>query len=145
MQCRRCGKELGDSLKCHFCGYENTVGNVRELTRTEKNFFDGETIDIGADGSDGRREENFRKQNFSYGSRRTFVHVSGFDNGGGGIFSRAASWLFREVMNGNRLVQIALTLILVAFAALFFFVALPIIFVLLAAGIVLFALLNKFR
>ena len=41
MQCRRCGKELGNSMRCTFCGYENSEGNVRELTRTEKNFFNG--------------------------------------------------------------------------------------------------------
>ena len=138
MQCRRCGKELGSSLKCSFCGYENTVGNVRELTRTEKNFFDGETIDVGD--SDGRHEENFHGQ--SYQTRRTFVY---FDNNGGGFFSRATSWLLREFLGGNKIVRVAVTLILIALAALTLFVALPIIFVLLAAGIVLFALLNKFR
>jgi len=143
MQCRRCGKDLGDALKCNFCGYENTVGNIRELTRTEKHFFGGETIDIGD--SDGRsneqREENFRGQNF-YGTRRTFVHVG---SSGNGFFSRAVNWLFREVMGGNRLVQVALTLILVALAVMFFFVALPIIFVVLAVGILLLTLVSKFK
>lgn len=135
MQCRRCGKELGSSLKCAFCGYENTVGNVRELTRTEKNFFDGETIDIS---EDSRRDESFRRQ--TYESRRTYVNFNG-----GGFFSRAFGWLLREFFGGNKLVRVAVTLILVALAALTLFVALPIIFVILAAGIVLFALLNKFR
>ena len=135
MQCRRCGKELGSSLKCTFCGYENTAGNLREMTRTEKNFFRGETIDIG---SDGRRDENFRGQ--TYESRRTYVNFNG-----GGFFSRATSWLLREFLSGNKLVRVAVTLIIVALAALTLVVALPIIFVLLAAGIVLFALLNKFR
>ena len=135
MQCRRCGKELGSSLKCTFCGYENTAGNLREMTRTEKNFFRGETIDIG---SDGRRDENFRGQ--TYESRRTYINFNG-----GGFFSRATSWLLREFLGGNKLVRVAVTLIVVALAALTLFVALPIIFVILAAGIVLFALLNKFR
>lgn len=141
MQCRRCGKELGSSLKCTFCGYENTEGNVRNLTRTEKNFFDGETIDIGSiDGQSSK--ENFRERRYDYdfGTRRTFVHVDG-----GGFFSRAMSWILREWLGGNKLVKVAVTLVFVAFAALMFFVALPIIFVILAAGIVLFALLNKFR
>ena len=135
MQCRRCGKELGSSLKCTFCGYENTAGNLREMTRTEKNFFRGETIDIG---SDGRRDENFRGQ--TYESRRTYINFNG-----GGFFSRATSWLLREFLGGNKLVRVAVTLIVVALAALTLFVALPIIFMILAAGIVLFALLNKFR
>jgi len=136
MQCRRCGKELGSSLKCTFCGYENTPGNVREMTRTERNFFRGKTIDIGDDSTHG--DESFRGQ--TYESRRTYVNF-----GGGGFFSRATSWLLREFFGGNKLVRVAVTLIVVALAALTVFVALPIIFVLLAAGIVLFALLNKFR
>ena len=135
MQCRRCGKELGSSLKCTFCGYENTEGNLREMTHTERNFFSGETIDI----SDGeRRDENFRGQ--TYQTRRTYVNFSG-----GGFFSRAFNWIVREWLSGNKLVRVAVTLIVVALAALTLFVALPIIFVILAAGIVLFALLNKFR
>ena len=113
------------------------------MTRTEKNFFGGETIDIGDLNGQRheQREEKFRGQNF-YGTWRTFIHVG---NGGGGIFSRAVNWLLREVLGGNRLVQVALTLVFVALAVMFFFVALPIIFVILAAGIVLFALANKFR
>ena len=136
MQCRRCGKELGSSLKCTFCGYENTPGNVREMTRTERNFFRGKTIDIGDDSTHG--DESFRGQ--TYESRRTYVNFNG-----GGFFSRATSWLLREFLSGNKLVRVAVTLIVVALAALTLFVALPIIFVILAAGIVLFALLNKFR
>ena len=143
MQCRRCGKELGSSLKCAFCGYENTEGNVRDLTRTEKNFFEGETIDVGSVDGERERKENFRERNYhyDYGTRRTFVNF----NGGGGIFSRAVSWILREWLGGNKLVKVAVTLVFVAFAALMFFVALPIIFVILAAGIVILTLLNKFR
>ena len=107
------------------------------MTRTEKNFFDGETIDVGSE--DGR-EQNSRKRNSEFNSRRTFVHVES-----GGFFSRATSWLLREFLGGNKLVRVAVTLILVAVAALTIFVALPIIFVILAAGIVILALLNNFR
>ena len=142
MQCRRCGKELGSSLKCTFCGYENTEGNVRELTRTEKIFFDGKTIDAGSVDGERERKENFRERNYryDYGTRRTFVN---FDNGG--FFSRAVTWILREWFGGNKIVKVAVTLVFVALAALMFFVALPIIFVILAAGIVIFALLNNFR
>lgn len=141
MQCRRCGKELGNSLKCTFCGYENTEGNVRDLTRIERNFFDGETIDVGSVDGHGERKENFRSRNYDYGTRRTFVN---FDTGGG-FFSRATAWILREWIGGNKLVKVAVTLILVAFAALTVFVALPIIFVILAAGIVILTVLNKFK
>ena len=61
MQCRRCGKELGNSMRCTFCGYVNTEGNVREMTRTEKNLFNGVTIDAGSTG-ERANNENFREQ-----------------------------------------------------------------------------------
>ncbi|MBR4382281.1 MAG: hypothetical protein IKP64_01860 [Selenomonadaceae bacterium] len=142
MQCRRCGKELGNSLKCTFCGYENTEGNVRDLTRTEKHFFDGETIDVGSIDGQSQQEDfrDRRRYDYDFSTRRTFVHVDS-----GGIFSRAMGWILREWLGGNKLVKVAVTLILVAFAALMMFVALPIIFVILAAGIVILTLLNKFR
>lgn len=141
MQCRRCGKELGNSMRCTFCGYENSEGNVRELTRTEKNFFNGVTIDADSQ-EDRSSEENFQRQGrtYDFSTRRTYVNF-----GGSNIFTRAVLSFARAVMNGNRLAQFAATLIIVAIAALTLFVALPIIFVILAIGIVIFALLNNFR
>ena len=141
MQCRRCGKELGNSMRCTFCGYVNTEGNVREMTRTEKNFFDGVTID--ADSEDGQaREENFRehKRNYDYSSRRTYINY-----GTSSFLSRIAGSFVRALINGNRLAQIAAILIGVAFAALMFFVALPILFVLLAIGLALMVLARILR
>ena len=132
MQCRRCGKELKNSTRCTFCGYENSEGNVREMTRTEKNFFDGVTIDANTG------EETFRGNNFR--TRRAYVN---FDSPN--IFARAIGSFLRALMNGNRLAQIAATLIFVALGALMFFVALPIIFVLLALGIAFFALTKFLR
>ena len=132
MQCRRCGKELKNSLRCTFCGYENSEGNVREMTRTEKNFFDGVTIDADTG------EKNFHGNNFR--TRRAYVN---FDSPN--IFARAVGSFVRALMNGNRLAQIAATLIFVAIGALMFFVALPIIFVLLALGIAFFALTKFLR
>ena len=132
MQCRRCGKDLGNSMRCVFCGYENTEGNVRELTRTEKNFFDGVTID--ADSTAGRSEETFRSQQRRnhYGARGTYIQFTDSN-----IFVRAVGSFIRALLNGNRLAQIAALLIGIAFAALMFFIALPILFVLLAIGITL--------
>jgi hypothetical protein len=133
MQCRRCGKDLGGSMKCNFCGYENTEGNVREMTRTEKNFFKGVTIDAGSNDSRSS-EENFRegRRSHEFRTRTTYVNF-----GGSNIFSRMFGSFVRAVFNGNRLAQIAATLIFVAFALLMFVVALPIMFVMLAAGIAL--------
>lgn len=135
MQCRRCGKELGDSMRCKFCGYVNTEGNVREMTRTEKNFFNGVTIDAGS--TDGQNDETFREQrrNYEYTTSRTYINF-----GGTSLFGRAIGSFARALMDGNRLAQIAAILIGIAFAALMFFVALPILFVLLAIGIALIVL-----
>ena len=134
MQCRRCGKELNSSMRCTYCGYENTEGNVREMTRTEKNFFNGVTIDVGSENE--RSEENRSQQrSYNYGAQKTYVSF-----GGSNIFTRAIGSFIRALLNGNRLAQVAAVLIGFAFAALMFFVALPIIFITLAIGIGLFAL-----
>ena len=134
MQCRRCGKELENSLRCNFCGYENTEGNVREMTRTEKNFFKGVTIDAGSTNSHSSGN-NYQHRWQNYESRTTYINFTGSN-----IFTRAISSFIRAVFNGNRLAQIAAAFIFVAFGALMFFVALPILFVLLAVGLALLAL-----
>ena len=108
---------------------ENNEGNVREMTRTEKNFYNGVTID--ADSFDGRSSE----KNFHNYRRTTYVNVSNSN-----IFTGLIGSFVRAVFNGNKLARIGAILIGMAFAALMFFVALPIIFVLLAVGIVFFAL-----
>lgn len=136
MQCRRCGKDLGNSGRCNFCGYQNTEGNVREMTRTEKNFFKGVTIEAGADDSRSS-EEKFGndRRGYNYSARTTYVNF-----GGSNIFMRIIGSFIRALLNGNRPAQIAATLICVAFGALMFFVALPILFVILAIGLALLAL-----
>lgn len=141
MQCRRCGKELGNSMRCNFCGFVNTEGNVREMTRTEKNFFNGVTIE--ADSTAGRaNEEPFREQRrtYDYGSRKTYVNF-----GGTSFISRAIGSFIRALMNGNRLAQLAALLIGIALAALMFLIALPILFVILAIGIALLILAKLSR
>ena len=136
MLCRRCGKDLGNSLRCTFCGYENTEGNVREMTRTEKTFFNGVTIDAGS--ADGRYDETSRSQRrggYEYTTRGTYVNFTGSN-----IFTRAVGSFLRALLNGSRLAQIGAILIGIAFGALMFFVALPILFVMLAIGLALLAL-----
>ena len=132
MQCRRCGKELGGSMRCSFCGYENSEGNVREMTRTEQNFFKGVTIDAG---TDSRSSDDRDRDSYEFKTRTTYINF-----GGSNIFTRLISSFARAILGGNRLAQIAATLIFIAFAALIFFVALPIMFVFLAAGVALLAL-----
>ena len=124
MNCRRCGKKLGDSLKCSFCGYENIEGNVREMTRTENNFFDGVTIN--ADGTEDTGRE--RTKNFRYG--KSYINL-----GETGIFTRLFGKFLTALMSGNGLAKIAVTLIFLAFAALMFFIAVPLVFFMIAVGV----------
>lgn len=106
---------------------ENNDGNVREMTRTEKNFYRGVTIDAGSTRG-GASEENFRENNFQ--KKRVYVSY-----GGSNIFTRLIGAFFSALLKGNRLAQLGALLIGIAFGALMFFVALPILFVLLAIGI----------
>lgn len=141
MQCRRCGKELGSSMRCTFCGYVNTEGNVREMTRTEKNLFNGVTIDADSAG-ERANNENFREQgrNYEYTTRRTYINF-----GNTSFLGRIVGSFIRALMNGNRLAQIAAILIGIALAGLMFFVALPILFVMLAIGLALIVLSRFLR
>lgn len=111
---------------------QNNEGNVREMTRTEKKFFNGVTID--ADSTDGRYyEEDFRSQRRSYNSNTRKTYVIDSSN----IFTRLIGSFIRGIINGNLLARVAAILIGIAFAALMFFIALPILFVILAIGIAL--------
>lgn len=128
MQCQRCGKELGDSTRCSFCGYENKEGNVREMSNIEKNFYDGVTIDEGDINNKSSADDN--SQNNFKSSRRT-VYIS--DNSS--FFSRMFDKLLNGLINNSTISKIAVALIVIAISVLTLFVALPIMFVLLALGI----------
>ena len=144
MQCRRCGKEIGNYIRCSFCGYENVEGNVREMTSTEKNFYDGVTIDTNetADKNSFDSNSNYRhKKNYNpnYNYSRKVFYTSTTSS----VFSRFLGRLFTGLINNELLAKIAVMLIVVAISALMFFVALPILFLILAIGIAMFVI-SKF-
>ena len=134
MRCQRCGKDLGSNTRCSFCGFENISadGNVREMSRTEKNFYNGVTIDAGGENSNSQKNYRFGGQTFS--SRTTFINFGG----GGGFFSRLFEKFLRGLMNNNLLAKIIAGLFVVALAGIFFFVALPAMFFMIALGAALF-------
>jgi len=132
MQCQRCGKELGNSTQCNFCGYDNKEGNVREMSSLEKNFYDGVTIDTG-NAEEKNSSNSYRNNNYRFSQRKIYI------SNDTGIFSRFLGKLLSGLLNNSLLSKIAVTLIALAFGALMFFVALPVLFVLLATGIALFA------
>ena len=132
MQCQRCGKELGNSTQCNFCGYDNKEGNVREMSSLEKNFYDGVTIDTG-NAEEKNSSNSYRNNNYRFSQRKIYI------SNDTGIFSRFLGKLLSGLLNNSLLSKIAVTLIAFAFGALMFFVALPVLFVILATGIALFA------
>ena len=108
---------------------QDDEGNVREMTRTERKFFKGVTIEAGTD--DGR-SENFYSQRSYDTPRRTYASSN--------IFARIVDSFLLALLRGNRLAKVAMILIGIAFAALMFFVAIPVLFILLAIGLALLAL-----
>ena len=136
MQCQRCGKELGNSSRCSFCGFENVSadGNVREMSRTERNFYNGVTIDTGGEENNSGSQKNFNYSGQTFSARTTFVNFSG-----GGFFSRLFEKFLRGLVNNNLLAKIIAGLLVIAFAGIFFFVALPVMFFMIALAIALFA------
>lgn len=141
MQCQRCGKELGDSARCSFCGYDDKEGNVREMTTAEKNFYDGVTIDTGENEEKNYSGSNsYSNKNYSGFSRRT-IYISDDSS----FFSKIIGKLFDGLLNNSTISKIAVTLIVLALSLLTLFVAVPIIFIILALGIAILIFLNLGR
>ena len=141
MQCRRCGKELGNFSRCEFCGYDNVEGNVREMTNAEKNSYDGVTIETGETSDEQNFKNSYTRKtnsNSNYSAYKNFSRRTIYTSSQG-IFSRLIDKILFGLMNNELVAKIAAILIAVALAALMFFVAIPILFLILATGIALFA------
>ena len=141
MKCKRCGKELGSSTRCNFCGFENLESdNVREMSNAEKNFYNGLTIDVNSNGESGDRKNNSEYTTYTQG---TFVF------GNGNILFTLLTKFFKALFSGNIFARLVAGIFMLAVAAFMFFVALPIFFVLIAAtviGLIIFPRIkNKFR
>ncbi|MBQ9487386.1 MAG: hypothetical protein IJU91_06260 [Selenomonadaceae bacterium] len=140
MKCRRCGKEINNSTRCSFCGYDNfEESNVREMSSAEKNFYNGVTIDVSSDG----KSYNDRRENDYTSYQSTYVNF-----GGTNILFNLLSKLIGGLFKGSLLAKIIAGVIFLAFAAFMFFVALPIFFVLVAGAVVVLIVVpyikNKF-
>lgn len=128
MKCRRCGKEIPNSMRCSFCGYDNVEENsVREMSSAEKNFYNGVTIDVSSDG----KSYSDRRENEYTNYQSTFSNL-GISNILFNLLSKFIGGLFR----GSLLAKILAVAIFLAFAAFMFFVALPIFFVLVAGAVI---------
>ena len=135
MQCQRCGKELGNYTRCSFCGYDNKEGNVREMTNLEKNFYDGVTIDADENSEKNSSGGNFSGNKSEYRFSRRTIYISEESS----FFSKIIDKLFGGLLNNSLISKIAVALIAIALSVLTLFVAVPIIFFILALGIALLA------
>ena len=140
MKCQRCGKELKNSSRCSFCGYENFESeNVREMSSAEKNFYNGLTIDADAD------EKNYRSHK-TYSDYTSYSYKT-YTNFGttGTLFNLLGNFLMGGFANSSILTKILIVLAFLAFAAFMFFVALPIFFVLIIAGFVTLVIFPRIK
>ena len=140
MKCRRCGKELNNSMRCNFCGFDNfEEDNVREISNAEKKFYNGGiTIDVGDD------EKNYKDRRSdseytSYG-QSTFINF-----GGGNAFSNLLWKFINGLFSRNILARIIAGALFILFLAFLFFVALPIFFVALAIGVIVLIVVPKIK
>lgn len=112
MKCRRCGKELGSTSRCNFCGYQNLEDDhVREMSAVERNNYDGLTIEVRSHDQHHQYQQYRRSQSNFHHSARIDPNPTGF-------------W---TQMFGNHIVtRILVALVLVLLIAFTLFVALPI-------------------
>ena len=103
MHCQRCGKELGNSAHCKFCGYYNArEGSVREMSANERLNFNGITIDSGGE----------HHQRFDSSARESFIHVN-------------QSNIWAQLFGTHIVTRILVALVLLMLLAFAVFVALP--------------------
>lgn len=138
MQCQRCGKELGSDPRCNFCGYNNAEGSVREMSSIEKNLYNGVTIEVGTGEEETSRGNGARSGSSDHRRYSSYSRSTIYTSSDTGFFSRLLGKFISGILGGNIIARAAATLIVIALSALMFFVALPIMFVVLALGIALF-------
>lgn len=140
MKCRRCGKELGNSMRCNFCGFDNIEDDkVREMSSAEKNFYNGGvTIDVDSDGKN-YKDHHSDSEHTSYG-QSTFVNF-----GGSNIFSDLFFKFINGIFSGNIFARIIAGVIFLLVLAFVFFVALPLFFAVLAVGVIVLIIVPRIK
>ena len=140
MKCRRCGKELNNSTRCNFCGFDNLEkDNVREMSNAEKNFYNGGvTIDVDSEGKN-YKDHHSDSERTSYG-QSTFINF-----GGTNIFADLLLRFINGLFGGSILAKIIATALFIVFLAFMFFVALPIFFAALAIGVIVLVIVPRIK
>ena len=133
MKCQRCGKELKNSARCSFCGFEE---NVREMSSAEKIFYDGVTIDVEPNGKNYNRHTNSNYADYE----PTFINFGGTNS-----LMTLLLRLINGIFGGSLLAKILAGVLFIAFAAFMFFVALPIFFVVIAVVIFVLVIVPRIK
>ena len=133
MKCQNCGQEIGEALQCGFCGHGAQEPQVREMSRSERLGYRGETID--EDGSISGEEENIFGN--PHGGRHRF-YVKGIQLG------HSSTWVDKLLQN-YWLSRLAIGLVIAGIVTVLVFVALPIALMLAAVGIVAWVLMSFVR
>lgn len=121
MQCQRCGKELGGSPRCNFCGYYNArEGTVREMSALERNNFRGITIDT---------QSGFGRESHFHDSH---IHVN-------------QSNIWAQLFGTHIVTRILVALVMLMLLAFTFFVALPLLLTVLGCFAVWYFVRNVVR
>lgn len=118
MRCSTCGYELDENGKCQNCG--NEAAKVHVMSKEEKEAYSGITIEEPSN-----RREHFEGSTKS-NNRKIYVNTFGLGN-------------------SNWLVKISIFILIVAILAFVVFVALPVILVGAAIGIVVWLILSFIR
>jgi len=118
MRCSVCGYELDENGKCQNCGTE--TAKVHVMSQEEKEAYNGVTIE----------EPSSRREHFegSTNNSNRKIYVNSFGLG-----------------NSNWLVKISIFVLVIAILAFVVFVALPVILVGAAIGIVVWLILSFIR
>ena len=133
MECPNCGRDIGETSRCAFCGFDAGEGSVREMSPMERAGYRGITIDAG--GEPGRDAGGTF---FEDDARRSRVFVEGIQ------LRHTGTWL--DALLENRwLLRLLLGAVIVAVAGLLVFVALPIMLVVVAVGMAIWLLLGLFH
>lgn len=123
MKCYTCGRELDDKGICSYCA---DGAKVRVLSREEKNFYDGVTIEETPEGTREEGPRFYKRDRFrEAGIRFHQIHLG----------SPKKNWL-NWVIGG---------VVLAAILAIVLFVALPIALVLAAVAAVVWVFLSFFQ
>ena len=140
MKCQRCGKELNNSMRCNFCGFDNLEkDSVREMSNAEKNFYNGGvTIDVDSDGKN-------NKDSHSDYERTSYTQSNFINFGGTNIFFDLLLKFFNGLFSGNILAKIIAMALFIVFLAFMFFVALPIFFAALAVGVIVLIVVPRIK